>query len=530
MKPSSKNWKSTFVLSALVMMFLSVMLTSIVGLLVAEKIKFQATLISLPITISIFAVNFSFLGYQFSPYRSILKRISESHILRSGILLVISLFPLVTYFSFDDRVTIIVIAAIIPTTLLGGIFLLYTSLQEIDPLNILNKVASEKAVNKFYFEFGTQIHELQNEIEGWQLSSPIDQPKHEWDSHFDPPSPESDPLELAVNLISIAVQNSDMPHFVVILSKAMSIVEAAFSFDGKIFGEKGYKVTSRVQRNVSYGLRRIARICLDLDKSGAFCDRLNQNILFEIKKLASQSKQTTDYCLTLTSVAFYLCDSLLREKKRTAEATAFISAIRQVAQKGVDAPPESQDDHEYVTIMFGHTLTSYPSYIKGIGVSAIEAKDAGFLYKCTEALCWLGCSAVKKGNKEIMRECLQGLSYLGRLSKHYKLTCFWSRCALDPVDHASENLWSMLSWLPKVTDDYIQKEMLRSFEEAYSRIEGVTYKIELAGETDKGTKIKIQRTEEPHKVEHFTSNSAGMGHARTIDFSDFTMIKDHNLH
>lgn len=529
MKNIVKRWNFIFVLLVLGVMFVAAMITSVIGLLVSEDDKFQATLLSLPITISIFAVNFSFLGYQFSPYRSILKRISESHVLRSGILLAVSLFPLVCYFSLDNQITTKVLATIIPITVLGGIFLLYTSLQEIEPINILQKIASENAIKVFYREYGTKIFQLQKEIEEWKLSQVTDQPKHEWDSHFDPPSPEGDPMELVTNLVFVAVQNSDMQRFIAIMTKAIFTMEAGYAFDSKYLGEKGYRVTSRIHFHVSSGMKRIARICLDLDKSGLFCDRLNQILLFEIKKMASRSKQTTELALSLTSIACYLCESLLRERKTTIESTAFISAVRQVAQKGIDDPPESKDREKYEKIIFEHTLTSYPSYIKAMGISSITANNSGFLYKCMEALCWLGCSAVRNGNREITKECLRGISYLGRLSKHHKLTCFWSHCAMDPVDHAQENLWWMLTWLPKVQDEFTLKEMNNAFEEAYSRITGVIHTITFEVDSENKPIFQIQNSKKPHKVERFTTSVGGISHASVIDYSDFGMTKDHVL-
>src|ERR1035441_3205932 len=56
---------------------------------------FEPALLTIIVTIAIFAVNFSFLEYQFSPYRAVLRGISHLQLGASVAVLVLAIVPLV---------------------------------------------------------------------------------------------------------------------------------------------------------------------------------------------------------------------------------------------------------------------------------------------------------------------------------------------------------------------------------------------------------------------------------------------------
>jgi hypothetical protein len=133
---------------------------------------------------------------------------------------------------------------------------------------------------------------------------------------------------------------------------------------------------------------------------------------------------------------------------------------------------------------------------------------------------------MKKNNHEVGRACLRALSQLGRESRAAKLECFWSRCALEPWQHAEQRLGWILTWLfhaPKESHE----NWLRSIAEAYSRLHGIKVTIETEPPSQDGSKpgFKIIHTKEPHKW----GVSDLDGH-RTIDYSDFTFLKDWELY
>ena len=104
---------------------------------------------------------------------------------------------------------------------------------------------------------------------------------------------------------------------------------------------------------------------------------------------------------------------------------------REAVQKGLDSPNTGQD-------FFFDTLTAYVVAPKVLGLAAIDIGRTEFMYRCLDALGWLGCSALQSNNVTIGIECLQGLIQLGRKARAEKLACFWDSCGLSPYDHALE--------------------------------------------------------------------------------------------
>jgi hypothetical protein len=94
-----------------------------------------------------------------------------------------------------------------------------------------------------------------------------------------------------------------------------------------------------------------------------------------------------------------------------------------------------------------------PNVIKTLGQEAIIIRNSDFLYRCLDALGWLGCSAVKNNSRDVGLACLQGLIQLGRESRAANLECFWSNCSLLPFDHAYERIDWMLTWVISITQD-----------------------------------------------------------------------------
>jgi len=91
------GWIGLQVLLGLAFLFVTIILVQYGR--IASLDRAQNALVSIPITIAIFAVNFSFLEYQFSPYRGILERISGTHVVAATALLLAALAPLAALYT-----------------------------------------------------------------------------------------------------------------------------------------------------------------------------------------------------------------------------------------------------------------------------------------------------------------------------------------------------------------------------------------------------------------------------------------------
>jgi len=203
-----------------------------------------------------------------------------------------------------------------------------------------------------------------------------------------------------------------------------------------------------------------------------------------------------------------------------------IVVARQITQKGVDEPPTTDKpigEKPIEELMFRHQLPQLTNVIKTIGHKAIEQKDTDILYRCLDAFGWLGCSAIKTDNQEVGKVCLRALCQLGRESRAAKLECFYSKCALEPWQHAEQRIGWILTWLPKLAEE-VQKNWMRSIVEAYSRLHGFDVTIKIEQRNDKPFfGIEISKT--PH-----TCGYSDLDGNRTVDYSGVNFLKDLELY
>jgi hypothetical protein len=183
-------------------------------------------------------------------------------------------------------------------------------------------------------------------------------------------------------------------------------------------------------------------------------------------------------------------------------------------------------EHGMVVIKSGHAmdvLNSYPAQIHGLGHRAVEARDTDFLYRCLEAIAWIGCAAVRQDDRAVCATCLQALAQLGREARAGQLECFWRNCLLTPFDHADERIGWVASWL-HVVPAAQRGAWCALVAEAFARLHGCRYEVSLEkdGEDDR---LKI--TYDP-SISHKASIDDN-GRLRTIDYSDPAVLKELDL-
>jgi hypothetical protein len=135
----------------------------------------------------------------------------------------------------------------------------------------------------------------------------------------------------------------------------------------------------------------------------------------------------------------------------------------------------------------------------------------------------LGCSAIKNNHRNVGIECLQSLVQLGREARAAKMRCFWTRCALEPVDHAEQRIWWMLSWVHRL-EETDQNHWIATFEVAYSRLLGNQRTIKIKTENDKGIFV-FEDSENPY-IESFSEERF----RRKIDYSNFEDLKEFRIY
>jgi hypothetical protein len=152
-----------------------------------------------------------------------------------------------------------------------------------------------------------------------------------------------------------------------------------------------------------------------------------------------------------------------------------------------------------------------------LGLAAIAAGNADYVYRAMEGLGWLGCSAARVKNHEVGIACLSGLVQVGRASRAANLQCHWSHCALLPIDHAAERVDWIASWAASMEPATDQNMWARALAEARSRLAGTTHKLSFGKDSTGRVTYSFVDSGTPHCISEGT---------RTINYTDQNELKD----
>jgi predicted transcriptional regulator len=511
-----KQLKSTWQIIFIVAFIVTIILLCLVD---ADKLKgFEGTLVAVNVGVAIFAINFSFIGYQLSAYRHLYRGVSTNQTLASvGVLFLGVLSYLVM--GFSTRYAPVIALAVLPLLACSSLALLALAKRETNGEIVLNRLVSSERVQAFLDEFTQKAERDEDTLKKIALSKLQDTPMHEWDWHLSPRTEVDDPFDTLATIAAVAVKNDDLTTFEQCVETGLRRLDQTVSYT------KSSGIHHRVKNHVQQALRRMWITVRECEKSGTFARKFQDLLARYVITKADASKQCsdeTDFALSLmTSIALCALEDGARDL-----VLAPLVVTRQIIQKGVDQPLTSNkpiQDVPMEVLMFRHGLPQLSNTIKAIGHAAVEGKDTDILYRCFDAFGWLGCSAMKQDNHEVGKACLRGLCQLGRKSRAAKLECFYSRCALEPWQHAEERIGWILTWLPKLPTE-AQENWIRSIEEAYSRLYGFEVKIKTEQRDGKPFfRINISKTA------HTCGYSSWEGN-RTVDYSDVTFLKDLELY
>jgi hypothetical protein len=485
---------------------------------------FRGSFLTMVFAVTTFSVTFSISGFNSSAYRQFHRNLPPRLLAACVALLLIALLPLI--------VLVLRPVYFIPTAILllsvlavAGACLLEIGRRETDPLTLLDRLCSTKVIVKHLRSLIPKIDNKIQETKALELSKPHDQPTHEFDWHLPVPAERDDPLTHLATLGLLAIQHGDLHAFGRVMNRCLEALERAEHFKPDESLANDYKIRSELRSHVFDVLQRLT-LALQRDKATVALTRVAIDTLASFAVSQTRERKQTE---RLTFSALHLMQTLSRhcyESGSVSEVRVPLIVARQLVQKGMDDPLHAEEGKERSIDVseFHFNLPQLTNVIKRLGSYAVEKPDAELLYRCFDAFAWLGCSAVKQDYLHVATACLRGLSQLGREARAKDLECFWDRCPVRPVDHALERIDWICSWVAKVPEDRRQY-WVGVFEAAYSRVYG--FETSLQFQKDPNGKVSISKDVSKKKhVEGYIMQAA----ARNVDYSDFTFLKDLELH
>jgi hypothetical protein len=482
---------------------LAVVITSSRTIFDSEKLG--NALVSIPFTVAIFAVNFSFLEYQFSAYRPLVRGLSLSHVIAATGVLFLAILPLsAVYLGYSLRT---VSGIVTPLVTYASVGLALLARRNADPLHQIESATESNRVWNFCHEYVDAAADQLADLEQLELSRPREMPLHEWDRRTPPVIKGHDPFAVLFQIASLAISTADYRVFEEVLSGLLKISEQAAMYRDRNGEKPDYKIQALLAGHAQSYLGWVAAFIRDSDKTGSFILRFQDVCGQYLRETTTTSRQCGELQIQLMKIMRDLGRYSLSHPNRPAAMVPVVIS-RELAQRGLTRPDREND-------FFFSNLCFYIDVIKDMGIRAVVEKNSEFLYRCLDAVAWFGCSTVKANNQELAISCIQAVVQMGRYARRDQLECFWDRCGLSPWDHAEERLTWMLSWVSQL-DTSEHERWLGLFTEAFSRLSGVKTEIDM-----QGTSFEFKIGKAPHR---WTISDNGI--TRTIDYSDVSFVKE----
>lgn len=477
-----------------------------------ELVIYNTSFISIALAIATFSISFSFLQYQFSPYKALLKSISHRHLKFSYLVIFLALIPLGALF-IDKSYVPVVSVACIPLLTYFAIVMPIIANEETNPIKILKKTKAIKNLKMFVKIHEQQKKKFDEREDLLDFSRPGESPMHDFDSRYRVASVEQDPFNTINATVELSLKISDTPIYEYSIDAFFLLVDDFLRHDFLQI-ERGLKHS--ILKIIGDHFEILVSTVTTTTKSLPLQSLLIYKAGDYLKTKSLNNLQTESPFNRIASImAFYSCQNF--DKNRTT-AVYSTSLFRQLAQKGIYSVDYAKDK-----AMFNHYLTAYPMHIKELGQAAIKSKNSDILFRCLEDLGFLGCTAVKNNHFTVTIECIQGIVQLGREARANNIRCFWRHCALDVVDHADERLHWMVTWLPGLPE----KDRLllsQSFGTAYSRLHGKKISLTFQIIEDK-LGVVFNKTDEL-----YSESYAQEGYFRKVDYSDNMEIKEFKIY
>jgi hypothetical protein len=410
---------------------------------------FRPGLLAAVLAVALFAVSLSFVIFQLSPYRSLIPGASGRHLVGVVAVLALALVP-VAALAFSPNASAHVSIAVLPVVVLSSVLLVYLAQRKASADELLARRVSRLAVRERCFALVRPLREADAELRAITEASRdadgqrIPPPMHEIFHRLLPPPRRDDPLELLVALAAAAVNRGDSYTYSRCVTRALDVldwVRALTVLDNT--GKPDHEVQSALLAESDRIVRRVAQAGLRDQQTSAFADQFVNECLRRVRTAIVQNRQgehsVTDIWHQAVDVAAALVS---RESRHSPIAVLMIGRL--ASEQGLVTV---RNPHE------AYNLSCYPADMEGLGRRAIDVRDTDLLYRCLEAIAWIGCAAARHDDRVMGATCLQALAQLGREVRVAGLECFWQKCLLTPFDHVDERIFWIVSWLPQVPEE-----------------------------------------------------------------------------
>lgn len=467
-----------------------------------------------------FSINFTFFGTEFSKYKILKNDIKPRQWFNIWLCLVLPLLlPViylvnVKYFHFFSL-------WLLPVVLFSSLDNAWSTWKELNPREYIARSFSNEIFGSYLQKLFTQI-----EIEVKEFESYIKNEKSDASPFstfkFSPTSiglKNEDIWDKLIELLNTARTNQDHITFTKTFNKILELAELSFST----------KLGSNDQYNERSGLgtisrKRIQSIVISTykdDSGGLFTEVISTVLIKEMMSDKCRKNPLSDYSSLASSNLFWLSSRHLEDHSESLPLNV-LRCFHSFAELSIKKIKEGNSD---MAVVDEHNISSYALYIKSLCQKAIEVREEHFIYRCIEALGFLGCNSAKQDSVPTTLACLESLAQIGRETRANSLNCFDRKCIIPFHSHAEENIGHIATWAVGNNSNAI---IFGGIIQAVSRLRGVVCKVD----PQKGGNPVFWISEEvkgDKKVPHIESLGGIYGYTGKIDYSDLNNLAEYKL-
>jgi len=451
---------------------------------------YNPTLFTVSITMALFAINFSFLEYQFSPYKALQQAIPFPQMAWSAVILLVSLSPLLALVVLPGLAPTVCITTI-PLVAMGGLLLSVSIRLLATPGALIDQRASRSILSKFLSKYAEDVEGYLRDLALMRLHNIRSAPQHEWQEATYPSPNQDDPFLFLVSLGLSATRNDDNRTLALTIDRLLDGLSMAYQRKHpEVEGDqlRAHHVDASIRRFLDHAVLRLVVASYKSDVSAASSWIMMNRMAAYVRRHAPEGHQIDE---NVTSVMGYM--SLMARKLLDKEIKELplvpIIVAREMAESGLTRYPKDRE-------LYHDHLTFYCRIIRNIAERGFEVDDTEIVLRSVDALRWLGCETVKNANYTMAVACLQGLVAIGFRAKKADLKCFDPHCGRTLSDHAVEGVEWMASWLGRV-DVGKREHWCRSFGRAYSYLRGFECRLEME-EVGGEAHMKMIETKKPY--------------------------------
>lgn len=397
--------------------------------------KITPWLLGANFTIAIFSVNFIFFGYQLSKYKEIYSDITKRQWFNVVALLCLPFVPLICFLIAPAYYEKIALWAL-PVLLFSSVDNALLTRKYLSPKRFLEEITTDKAI-AHYLDLLARKLDLEVGRHRVQL---VDQKKYQLPMHardFEPSAlglDDNDVWDAVAVTTNLAMKNNDYPVFRQSLHSILKLVFDFYSF--KRSGGDSYEVEAGIRFVARNRMRAIISGVAEDDVGGVFLQSLSSELCSFLMRDELLGSPCSNIARAIASDAVWVGEKMI-ESHSVVEPIKILNTIHRVVESSVyimEGDGSSNDSK----VLDRYNISAYVYDIKVLGECALTNGNFHFAYRCMESLSYLGCNAAKFKAAQVVIAVFESIVHLGRLSRHLKIGCFWSRCLIPAESHAEE--------------------------------------------------------------------------------------------